>query len=174
MIPAGTFSAVAVPVSDEATGRMVYARFGTTGEGPNEKKQVVVTFKLTSGEAAGQTISWFGFFTEKTWERTVKALRSCGFRGDDLSELTTQVLSNEVNLVIEHEEWEGKVRAKVAWVNGTGGVALKNPMKQDDLKRFAAMMKGRVKGVAEAPAAVSTPAPQERVPGSDDGDDLNF
>lgn len=165
MIPAGTYSAIPAPVTDEATGRTVYARFATAGQ--DDKKQVVVTFRLTSPEVAGQHLAWFGFFTEKTWERTIESLRYCGFRGDDLSELPNQVLSSEVQLVVEHEEWEGRTRAKVAWVNRSGGVQLKNPMKQDDLKRFAAMMKSRVRGVSEAPAV----PPPGREPGSDDGDD---
>lgn len=157
MIAAGTYQAV-------ASG----TQWGTAGE--DNKKQIVVAFRLLDGPQVGQSISWFGYFTTKTWERTVEALRLCGWKGTDLENLGS--LDQKVELVIEHEEYEGKTRARVQWVNKLGGgqVKLKNPMSPTEVRGFAAMMKDRcaqikeVDGERVAAEAVQQAVSQESAP----------
>lgn len=147
MISEGRHNAVAVPV--ETDSGSVYAQFGVTNNGKN---QVVVNFEILDGEDAGQTIAWFGYFaTEKNAKKTIESLRNCGFKGDDLAACGDQVLDQRVSLVVEHEEYEGKVKAKVAWVNssGGGGFRLEKPMADGDRRKFAASMKNLVRGVSE-------------------------
>ncbi len=147
MISAGRHNAMAVPV--ETDGGPVYAQFGVTNNGKN---QVVVNFEILDGEDAGQTIAWFGYFaTEKNAKKTIESLRACGFKGDDLAACGDQVLEQRVSLVVEHEEYEGKVKAKVAWVNSTGGggFKLEKPMADGERRKFAASMKNLVRGTAE-------------------------
>jgi hypothetical protein len=101
MIPEGTFSAV--------------ARGGTLSESENKKTpQVVVSFEITTAEHAGTTINWFGFLTDKTTERTIESLRYAGWKGSDLADLSDLAKPDTpvVELVIEHEEYEGKTRPK--------------------------------------------------------------
>ena len=110
MISKGTHPAVATDI-----------QWGTAGQ--DNKKQIAVTFRILEGEDQGLNITWFGYFTAKTYERTCEALRYCGWRGNQLDDLGT--LDQKVQIVVEHEEYEGKNRAKVAWVNafGSGGAA---------------------------------------------------
>lgn len=174
MIGAGYYRAVAVPVSTPDGD--TYAQFG---EGKNHP-QVVVNFEILDGPEAGRRIAWFGHFSEKTVQRTVESLRYCGFKGDDLALATTQKLDQEVQIVVAHEEYNGKVTAKVNWVNRAGGDGFRmaEPMAKTALTRFAAQMKNAVKAVGEVsgktaeraqkPANSSDPAAGTRAPTDDE------
>jgi hypothetical protein len=168
LIAAGRHRAL-VRVSDDAV------QFGTTGEGENEKEQVVVLFDLVgeSDPDTGRSINWFGFLNDKNFDRTIEALRYCGWEGDELAELSQLAaagqLALEVDLVIEHEEYEGRWQAKVRWVNrpGGGAVKLKKPLDGQALAAFSARMKGRVRVAGEtARAGGSRSTNGQRVPPS--------
>lgn len=148
LIPAGQYAAVAVPVRTEAGDS--WAQFGETKNG---NPQVAVNFEILEGEHSGRRITWFGYFTEKTTVRTVESLRYCGFTGNDLAAATYMPLENEVQIVIDHEEYNGKWSAKVQWVNKAGGglFKLEKPMDKRGLERFAAQMRGAVGAIPDAP-----------------------
>lgn len=135
-----------MPIIMEGTvrARAIDGELGFTKAG---KPQVAITFEILEGEDSGRNITWYGYFTEATKERTIESLRYCGWKGDDLSDLSSINGEAEVSLVIEHDEYEGKTRAKVQWVNSGGGARLAKPMNQDDAKAFAAKMKGIVAAV---------------------------
>lgn len=156
MIPAGTYKA-----------RAVDAALGTTSKGG---EQVAIQFQILEGEAEGQHITYYGYFTEKTLERTLESLEYCGWEGDDLSNLAG-IDRNEVYIVVEHEpDQEGQVRARVRWVNSGsgGGIALQNRMAPADAASFAQRMRGEVlarrqaKGQAPAPRAAQPRPAQPR------------
>lgn len=116
--------------------RAVSAELGETKAG---NPQIAVEFDTgTDGR-----ITWFGYFTEKAQERTLQALRYCGWCGIDLTDLSG-IDRNDVELVVEHESYEGKTRAKVQWVNKLGGIGLKSKMSPDKAAAFAARMKGAI------------------------------
>ncbi len=138
---------------------------GGLGNANNGNPQIAVRFQILDEGHDGQEITWFGSFSKNKGqgsktplERTIESLRVCGWEGDDLSDLTG-IDANEVSLVIEHEEYEGKTQAKVKWVNRPGGLALKAPMSVDSAKAFAAKMKGEVIAASKgaAPAAKTSP-----------------
>lgn len=139
--------------------RAIQAALGQASTGST---QVAVEFDILTEGMEGQHITWFGYFTDATFERTVEALRTCGWQGDDLSDLAG-VDANEVDIVVEQEEYNGKVSAKVKWINKPGGMALKAPMSTDQAKQFASEMKGRIlslrKGGGAKPAAKHAPRP---------------
>lgn len=116
---------------------------GALGFTSGNKEQVAVLFELLEGEYAGVRMTWHGFFTDKTTKRTIEALRNCGWEGNDLTNLGG-INRNEVELVIENEEYEGKTRPKVQWVNAIGRIALSATMPVDQAKAFALRMKGLV------------------------------
>jgi hypothetical protein len=119
--------------------------------------QIGVEFSLL--DKPGESITWYGYLSDKAFELTIKALRACGWEGADLAELERQdcgLDKNEVVLVIEHEEYpenSGQWQAKVAFVNSGGGVAMKTKLQGDDLKAFAAEMKGRILAMDPSSAA---------------------
>lgn len=166
LIPAGTYRA--------------RARGGSWGLGVTStgKEQVGVLFDLLDLE--GRSIPYYGYFTEKTFDRTIESLRLMGWQGSDLTELNTAAAgldTNEVNLVIEHEAYEGVVSAKVKWVNALGGGAiLQQRLEGDQLKSFAQRMKAQILASAagKPPAANgakrATPPRQPEPPPHTDAD----
>src|SRR3954462_1979761 len=108
LIPEATYEAVGFQVDTEEWG-LTYAQFGESKD--KRTPQVVVNFEIVDeGEQKGRRIAWIGYFTEATTERTIQALRYCGFRGDDLAAAITQKLDQKVQIVVEHDEYQGKVR----------------------------------------------------------------
>ena len=138
----------------------------------NGKDQVVVLFAYVGEDGEEHMIRWYGFFTEATTDRTLDSLRYCGWTGDDLSNLEG-LDANEVELVLEEEEYEGKLNTKVKWVNGPSRFELKNPMNQAQAKSFAERMRGKV--VAHKQKAGGGAAPRgttkRRDEFADDGQD---
>jgi hypothetical protein len=131
------------------------------GHSKNGKEQVAVLFEITQGEHAGKSYTWFGFFTDQTTDRTLDSLRHCGWDGDNFVELKG-LDANEVEIVIDTDEYEGKPRTKVQWVNRPSRLAMREQMSGQEVSAFAARMRGRALqhkqkyGVQPAPTA-STP-----------------
>jgi hypothetical protein len=173
LIPAGTYKAAAVAMATDAGDTMI--QFGVTEKGTN---QVVMLFEVLEGQHQGAMIPWYGYLTKDTWETTVKGMRACGFKGDDLAGALTQNLDNEVFILTEVNEWEGKSRARVRFVNASpAGSLIKNAMGADDLRKFSAQMKARLAGVpvvegkkAERgkPSNATAPSGADAPPPSDD------
>lgn len=134
---------------------------GAWGHSQNGTEQVAVMFHVLDTDAR---LTWYGFLTEKTSERTMNSLLACGVT--DLETLEG-LNSDEVEVVVEHEEYNGKTRAKIQWVNrlGSGGVAMKNKAEGSALKSMLAKHKGnflklkKEQGVEQK--APSGPAPSD-------------
>jgi hypothetical protein len=144
------------------------------GETDTGKEQVAVRFKLLDPiEGCQDSITWYGYFTDKTLETTFKALRTAGWKGQDLSDLSDLESQStpEVVLVVEHEaDQQNQVRAKVRWVNGTGGMALKKALEPDKAKVFAAKMRGQLAAFdqrSSLPKADATPKGKAAPAGDD-------
>jgi hypothetical protein len=136
MLAEGRYRAVAQPgahLSETKTG----------------KAFVAVTFKVVRGEMAGETIDWSGWLTSpKSEDRTLASLRYCGWKGEDITDLGG--LDQEVEIVVEHEEYEGKTRAKCAWVNSP-----RRELAADKAKALADRLRSRA---AAAPIVDGPPA----------------
>lgn len=99
------------------TAKAVSAGLSQTKSG---SAQAYIKFEVTeTGEA--NHITWFGSMTEKSIDRTVKALVTAGFNGNDFGDLEKKF--NEVfqpkavQLTLAEEEFNGKTSLKVKWVN---------------------------------------------------------
>lgn len=185
LIPAGIYRAVAVQT--EVDGVPTFVQFGTTKskDGAQGKKQVLMQFEILDGQHAGRRVPWWGYFTEKSWANTVKGLRACGFKGDELHTLPAQQLDQEVSITIGINEWEGKQNNRVEWVNpASTGIKLADPMNGNDLRQFSAFMKSKaatiatVEGKKADKSQKSAGEPQQTGPQDspppDDSDDLGF
>lgn len=141
--------------------RAVEAALGYTSQ---DNEQVAIDFVLLEGPNENAHITYYGSFSEKAVEHTLKALRTCGWEGDDLSDLSG-IDANEVELVIAHEEdLEGQLRARIRWVNAPGsrGIAMKTRMDEGAAKAFAERMKGHVLAHKQRTNGAPTPEPQGR------------
>lgn len=137
-------------------GRPVRAALGQTSTG---KEQIAVEFDFV--DPPGTRRTWYGFFTDATFDRTIDALRACGWAGTDLTDFCGEQpppgFDQEVELVVKHEEYNGQVRDRIAFINGGGGLALKAALDANQARAFAARLKGRI--AAADVAAGRAPAP---------------
>lgn len=140
LIPIGVYPAVLVPTTgDDGTHLLRFAKSGEKGDG---SLQCVGYFKITRGRYAGRNVIWFGYMTEGSYERTMKSWRYCGWKGADIN--NPGPMNQEVEIEVEHNEWNGKVSARVAWVNppGGGAIQLKNPVVGQERAKVAARIRG--------------------------------
>jgi len=141
--------------------RPIHSDFSTSGTG---KKQIVVTFAMEADP--NDRIRWYGFFTEKTEQRTVESLMILGWDGVDLYEFSGGLpagVDKTVELVIDEEvDQNGNPQLKVRWINEEGGLPMKNVLGDAEARAFGASMRAKVaamrarKGIpARRPAAPS-------------------
>lgn len=126
-------------------GKRIEARgtIGALGKTSKGNPQVAVELEILSGPDAGHTITWYGYFTDDTTQRTIESLRHLGWKGDNLSVLKG-IDANVVSIEIGHEEYMGETQPKVRWINATGGLAMKETMDAAEALQFARSMKGAV------------------------------
>lgn len=176
MIPAGRH-----------TARAMVSGWGKTKNGNHE---FAIEFEIVGGEANGERIVAYLYFTDGAFDRSIESLRACGWQGDDLGMLGTDdsLGRNEVQLIVEHETYDGKNRARVKWINRAGGIPKRDELPKNELRSFAATMKGRIKaldavkgngggtaarpqpaanGTGQRPGAAATPRPAAQAPADD-------
>lgn len=143
--------------------RAIGAALGMTGTG---KEQVAVLFEMV--EDPTQRITWYGYFTDAAFDRTIESLRYLGWQGSDLYDWTKlpDDCTNEVEIVVddERDNHDNLVR-KVRWINSGRGIAVKDVLDDQAARLFSAKMKGRVAALQS-----KKPAPRPAAVGvSDDG-----
>lgn len=126
-LPEGTYAGRVIPQSD-GNGQASIVFGESTKKGT---PYASVKLEITEGEFTGRFTFWTGYMTTKTIVKTVKALHAMGFQGNRLTAFLDQKPNTAIAFGIAHEEYEGKVRAKVVWV----GAAIEKlePAKLDEL-----------------------------------------
>lgn len=135
--------------------------------------QIIVQFRLegNQNEHDGAIRTWRGYFkSDKSQEIALKALMTMGWNTGDVMDLQG-LGANLVELVIDEEEWEGKVHDKIKWVNrvGSGSTSLNvTPLAKDKKAAFAEKMKGKIallsQKEAQANGAPSKSSAPEDIP----------
>ena len=136
------------------------------GESGNGKPHIAVSFVVKDEEGGERYVSWRGFFIEGQTDRTIESLRHMGFEGDDLTKLEG-LDKNEVELVVEDEEYEGKTFERVRWINKIRGPAVKQKLEGVKLSAFAAQMKSAFRAHDAANGKRATTKPAATPPASD-------
>lgn len=160
--------------------RPVSAALGYTQNGA---EQIGVCFRIDEEGFQNETITWYGTFGTESKngktapvDITLKALRTCGWTGDDLAVFVSDDgalppgFDRQVLLDLQEDEYDGKVTLKVRWVNDPagGGVVMKNKMNAQQAATFSRLMKGhavaapKAGGVSAHAAQQQRPAPQQR------------
>lgn len=169
MIAAGTYAAVVVPIN--TPNGQLYCQFGESGT--KRTPLVSIRFEILRGPYAGQTIGYYGYFPEDKFEqgeRTIKGLRACGFKSDDFGAMQTEVVNQECEIVVETEEYKGRTRPRVLWINPvSSGMRIENTMDPSKLRLFSARFGKTLKqiGVISGPEA-QREAPAVEQPGQVD------
>lgn len=133
--------------------------------------QVAVSFRFTNdqSELYGQTITWIGTFAPgKASEIALQALENCGWRGDDVLDMTG-IDSEEVELVIA-DEWNAeqtKQYPKVQFVNrpGAGRFEFQNPIEGQSLAVHSRALSQQFRAIRASQGrkpAAPAPAQQRR------------
>ncbi len=140
LIPEGKY--IARPITQSTAQGELLAVFGKSSK--KGTPQVTVAFKLGEGtDHVGDTVYWTGYFTDGALKNTMRALRNCGFVGDDLDTFNDQdplTTMRSVELDISHEEGQnGKVYSRVQWVNRP-----RASMDRAEMRSFAAEMKEKL------------------------------
>lgn len=134
---------------------------GGLGETNSGGEEVAVSFELLAEELKGEHVTWYGYFTDKTLESTMRGLRACGWKGQSPAELLDWKKAvptpSEVELVIEpgqqldkdrkpvvNEQGAPVMRARVRWVNPIGRNGLREPMAADKAAAFAARIRAQI------------------------------
>jgi hypothetical protein len=106
--------------------KAVEADFGTS---PKGLKQIGAVFEIKRGPLEGQRLSWWGYLnTKDNAERAVRVMKTCGWDGRSIGTMTR----NEVEIVVRHEVYENKKRARIAFVNEVRGLTMKQRLGDDD------------------------------------------
>jgi hypothetical protein len=135
--------------------------------------QVYIYFELEDGGS----ISHFLAMSPKAFEYSMKALTTLGYSGtdvvNDLERADAGLDKNQVELVVEHEEYEGKVRARVKWINSLGGGF--KPLDAGKKASFAQEMRARALAFRQTqPTQTGPKQPDGPPPGHPASDDIPF
>ena len=153
--------------------RAVSAVLGIANTGT---EQVAIEYEFTDGPNKGRRISHYAYFTDKAMERSVETLRISGFRGNELTDLSS--LSGPdtpvVQLVIEMEDYQGELQPRVKWVNRLGGPAVKQVMDENQARDFANRMRGHLAAYDSQHGSAPRSAPSPKKPANGSADGLPF
>lgn len=109
-------------------------------------EQIAIEFDVLDPEThnpTGATMQWIGSFAnEKSMEITAKALRACGWQGDDIEDMRG-IDANVVELDVQWDTYDGKQRLRVKWVNRPGGgLVFKDKLDGGKKKAVSARLRG--------------------------------
>lgn len=105
-------------------------------------EQIGVRCKFTEGPHKNKTLVWYGSFSDRALDITIRGLRALGMKGDDLRDLSGMYTDPGAAIgVVQHDEYQGKKRARIAFING-GDVVMKQEMNAQELSAFAQRMRG--------------------------------
>jgi hypothetical protein len=129
MITEGTYSAQLVKNDGE------WLQFSYAGSG---NAQVLLTFELEGG----QHMQGFFSITPAAAEYTLQKLHNCGFKGESFKDMLKQTPHGKCDLVVVMDEYKGKTRPKIKFINRQGGFSIKpeDRLNDDDLDRLSKMI----------------------------------
>jgi hypothetical protein len=155
MIPAGKYIA-----------RAEEAEFSQSRTGTDQCR---VTLRIEGSDQEGALIDAYLYFSEAAADRSIDSLQlmGCTFPGGDITD-TVGLGRRPVEIVVEHENYNGKVRAKVKWINEFGGRGPgPTPISGKEKSAFADRMRAlvaRKKGTAPAVPAVQAGQGRDNFP----------
>lgn len=114
----------------------------------------------------GETITYWGYLTDAALEYTMKSLAAMGWKAEDhdgrIDSLdgTDLLVGKKVEIVVDEEEYEGKVRSKVKFINEIGG-GVGERMAPAEASAFAAELRKKLLSM-KGPKPSTRPAPARK------------
>jgi hypothetical protein len=90
-------------------GRCTGGRLGKTKDGA---PKLTLDFELETDHGVIERLSRDNMLSGKSLDYTIQTLRTCGWEGYDLADLTG-ITANPVRVVVKHREWNGKTYAEI-------------------------------------------------------------
>ena len=122
--------------------KAISAQAGFTNNGVEQVAMLVDLIDLN------KQMTWYGYFTERSCDRTLESLMIAGWDGVNLGSFNG-IGSTEFVAVVEEEEWEGQKRTRISWINRarSGGPKLNNPMSEVQVQELSQRLKGRAMAI---------------------------
>ena len=103
---------------------------------------VELTFHVA---AESEYIKAYLYLSEAAWPRSCESLKACGWDGADFGDLAGMG-SQDVEIVVAEEEYDGKISYKVKWINPIGGAGAPE-LDDKDRRTLIAKMNARIKSM---------------------------
>lgn len=120
------------------------------------KDYAYLGFEITDGPDKGRAIGRYFYLTEAAMPYSIKSLRHTGATFPDGNIHDPEGIGDvEVQIVIEHDEYQGKVRAKIKYVNelGSGGVKPEHKLDESMKRSFRDRFKAQLLATGSKPKA---------------------
>ncbi len=149
------------------------AKRAVLSETKNGREYVAIDFETV--DAPKRVYQWSGYFgddygkdNKSTTERTIEALRRCGWQGDKVTDLSS-VLGVDCDITIKTEEYNGQQQTKVAFINlpGEGGFKAK-PLESSRAASFAKSIEAQARNIKAVPRPAAPKNEHPNAPGNDD------
>jgi hypothetical protein len=128
----------------------------------NQSGQPQVFVRLETTDGTGRSIGWWmGLDTEKAQKYTMASLRGLGFEGYDLSTISVETLTEEVTARVIEDNYNGKTRLKVQYVDGPKSPPRESGVKPMDVSKkqlLAEKMKAKLAALEAASGGASEAA----------------
>jgi hypothetical protein len=126
--------------------------YGWLGESKTGTRFIRVPVTITTeGAQKGKTIDWYGYLTDRTQERTIEALEHCF--GIDWNWDNINFAGQEVEVVVEQEEYNGKTSFKAKWLNNPNFDRASGGKSPEEIEAEKAEAKAKAKEIAKELAA---------------------
>jgi hypothetical protein len=107
--------------------------------------QVAITFEFMEGNTPRE-LTYYGSLSPRAAQYTIDNVIRAGLKSDDLSTMCDENAfeSKEVQITVTNEEYDGKMRSKITWINELGGAKFKAICKEQAapmLKNYSALVK---------------------------------
>lgn len=153
---------------ERKNGKVQSCALGRTQSG---KDQLCIMFQCEDGELAPYYQLFESDQNLEFFEKVMKTLgwdpNAHGWRVEELHQ-SEEILGREASLLIEEDEYNGKKRRRVKYVNDPkGGTGLKEVMSPQDVATFGARLRARVTGQAvpvQRPLVGAPAVPDDQVP----------
>lgn len=125
--------------------------YGWLGESKNGTRFIRVPVTISEGSQKGKTIDWYGYLTDRTQERTVEVLETCFGVNWDWNNIN--FTGQEVEVVVEQEEYNGKTSFRAKWLNNPNMDRTNGGKSPEEIEAAKAEAQAKAKEIAKELAA---------------------
>lgn len=129
-------------------------------------EQIGILFELLDEPHKGRELVWYGSFSEAAFPITWRSLRALGWQGTAIATFAEDVkIGHVASLVVESEEFDGKRRNRIIFINRAGGIPMRDQMNPAQRQAFAKKVQAMIDGkIHERKAPGAPPLDDDAIP----------